>query len=83
MVSMATKCSIRKAAGNAASLGADESVLTPNRSSINGVKMVLPFERQPLLHKRYTTLSSPELTRFYPAENDESPKGDEYANFLK
>ncbi|KAJ7382893.1 hypothetical protein OS493_031951 [Desmophyllum pertusum] len=45
--------------------------------------MVLPFERQPLLHKRYTTLSSPELTRFYPAENDESPKGDEYANFLK
>lgn len=69
--------------GECSKSGRDESVLTPNRSSINGVKMVLPFERQPLLHKRYTTLSSPELTRFYPAENDESPKGDEYANFLK
>ncbi|XP_078382574.1 uncharacterized protein LOC144665242 [Oculina patagonica] len=45
--------------------------------------MVLPFERQPLLHKRYATLSSPDLTRFHSDENGDSAKGDEYANFLK
>lgn len=45
--------------------------------------MALPFERQPLLHKRYASLSSPELTRFSRDENGEASKGDEYANFLK
>lgn len=45
--------------------------------------MVLPFERQPLLHKRYASLSSPELTRSYSDENEDSARGEEYANFLK
>ncbi|RMX61067.1 hypothetical protein pdam_00020654 [Pocillopora damicornis] len=45
--------------------------------------MVLPFERQPLLHKRYASLSSPELTRFSQGESGDASRGDEYANFLK
>ena len=45
--------------------------------------MVLPFERQPLLHKRYAALSSPDLTRSYLGENGNSIEGEEYANFLK
>lgn len=45
--------------------------------------MVLPFERQPLLHKRYAALSSPDLTRFNSDKHDDSGKGEEYANFLK
>lgn len=45
--------------------------------------MVLPFERQPLLHKRYAALSSPDLTRSYLGENGDSIEGEEYANFLK
>ncbi|KAK2552825.1 hypothetical protein P5673_025993 [Acropora cervicornis] len=45
--------------------------------------MVLPFERQPLLHKRYAALSSPDLTRSYLDENGDSIEGEEYANFLK
>lgn len=45
--------------------------------------MVLPFERQPLLHKRYAALSSPDLTRSYVGENGDSIEGEEYANFLK
>lgn len=45
--------------------------------------MVLPFERQPLLHKRYASLSSPDLTRFNSDNHDDSAKGEEYANFLK
>ena len=44
-------------------VGRNGTFLTLNRLS-NGDKMVLPFERQPLLHKRYASLSSPELTRF-------------------
>lgn len=46
-------------------------------------KMVLPFERQPLLHKRYATLSSPDLSRSFSEENEDSARGDEYAAFLK
>lgn len=46
--------------------------------------MVLPFERQPLLHKRYATLSSPELSRSFAVETDDTTtRGEEYANFLK
>lgn len=45
--------------------------------------MVLPFERQPLLHKRYATLSSPDLSRSFSEENEDSARGDEYAAFLK
>ena len=45
--------------------------------------MVLPFERQPLLHKRYATLSSPDFSRSFSEENEDSARGDEYAAFLK
>lgn len=47
--------------------------------------MVLPFDRQPLLHKRYELLDLPvsEQATNSPRGNSEDRKGDEYANFLK
>lgn len=49
--------------------------------------MVLPFDRQPLLHKRYEMLDLPaseqQATRSPRGTGSEEYKGDEYANFLK
>lgn len=46
--------------------------------------MVLPFHRQPLLHKRYAFLT-PQIDEGAPPTNESetSGKGDEYANFLR
>lgn len=57
--------------------------LRPKVRPLYGLKMVLPFERQPLLHKRYSSLSSPDLTRSYAHEKEDVARGEEYANFLK
>ena len=47
--------------------------------------MVLPFHRQPLLHKRYAYLSPPQNGRDEPSQLEDQPHkaGDEYANFLR
>lgn len=50
--------------------------------------MVLPFHRQPLLHKRYANLDLPvnekaSKSPIQTAIQKEDGKGDEYANFLK
>ena len=45
--------------------------------------MVLPFQRQPLLHKRYAYLSLPAGTDTPNAVADGPVNGEEYANFLK
>ena len=82
MVSMVTKFQTWETAGESRS-GKDGWCLSAKKLFLWWGKMVLPFERQPLLHKRYATLSSPDLSRSFSEENEDSARGDEYAAFLK
>ena len=45
--------------------------------------MVLPFDRQPLLHKRYAYLALPAGLDAPKESKEPSPGGEEYANFLR